>query len=77
MAFWIGPSSSFRLMVDRIEFRDPNTTVWQITRNAPTPNNAPDYTRFLRVSALAYELQKRGCLSRMSPLHLNNVQFCV
>lgn len=52
----------FRLMVDRIEFRDPSTKVWQIIRNTPAPNNAPDYTRFLRVSALAYELQKRGYL---------------
>jgi hypothetical protein len=52
----------FRLMVDRIEFRDPNTKVWQIIRNTPTTANAPDYTRFLRVSALAYEFQKRGYL---------------
>jgi hypothetical protein len=52
----------FRLMVDRIEFRDPNTRVWQVIRNAPSAANAPDYTRFLRVSALAYELQKRGYL---------------
>jgi hypothetical protein len=52
----------FRLMVDRIEFRDPSTKVWQIIRNTPAANNAPDYTRFLRVSALAYELQKRGYL---------------
>jgi len=52
----------FRLMVDRIEFRDPNTKVWQIIRNTPAKNNAPDYTRFLRVSALAYELQLRGYL---------------
>jgi hypothetical protein len=49
-------------MVDRIEFRDPNTKVWQIIRNTPTTANAPDYTRFLRVSALAYEFQKRGYL---------------
>ncbi len=52
----------FRLMVDRIEFRDPKTKVWQIIRNTPSAANAPDYTRFLRVSALAYELQKRGYL---------------
>jgi hypothetical protein len=52
----------FRLMVDRIEFRDPNTKVWQIIRNTPALTNAPDYARFLRVSALAYELQKRGYL---------------
>lgn len=52
----------FRLMVDRIEFRDPRTKTWQIIRNAPANDNALDYTRFLRVSALAYELQRRGYL---------------
>ncbi len=52
----------FRLMVDRIEFREPKTKNWQIIRNLPAPDNALDYTRFLRVSALAYELQKRGYL---------------
>ena len=52
----------FRLMVDRIEFRDPRTKGWQIIHNTASPNNAPDYARFLRVSALAYELQRRGYL---------------
>jgi hypothetical protein len=55
----------FRLMVDRIEFRDPsdrNPRAWQIIRNSATRDNLFDYTRFLRVSALAYELQKRGWL---------------
>jgi len=52
----------FRLMVDRIEIRDPKSKTWEIIRNTPAPDNALDYTRFLRVSALAYELQKRGYL---------------
>jgi hypothetical protein len=52
----------FRLMVDRIEFRDPSTKAWQIIRNTAASDNARDYARFLRVSALAYELQKRGYL---------------
>jgi hypothetical protein len=52
----------FRLMVDRIEFREPKTKNWQIIRNLPAADNALDYTRFLRASALAYELQRRGYL---------------
>jgi hypothetical protein len=52
----------FRLMVDRIEFRDPTRAQWDIIRNSPAPDNTLDYTRFLRISALVYELQKRGYL---------------
>jgi len=52
----------FRLMVDRIEFRQAGHTNWEIIRNVPASDNARDYSRFLRVSALAYELQKRGYL---------------
>lgn len=50
----------FRLMVDRIEYRLPGKSQsWQIIRNSPTD---PDYATFLRVSALVYELQRRGYL---------------
>ncbi len=51
----------FRLMVDRIEFREPDGT-WDVIRNVPAPDNTFDYTRFLRISVLAYELQQRGYL---------------
>lgn len=52
----------FRLMVDRIEYFDPNAKVWVVIRNLPTQDNEFDFTRFLRISALAYELQRRGYL---------------
>ncbi len=52
----------FRLMVDRIEIREPNSGDWEVIRNLPAQDNKLDYTRFLRISALAYELQKRGYL---------------
>ena len=55
----------FRLMVDRIEYRDPTDRIpktWQVIHNKATRDNLFDYTRFLRVSALAYELQRRGWL---------------
>jgi hypothetical protein len=52
----------FRLMVDRIEFRQPGTKYWEVIRNSPTLDNAENYARFLRVSAIAYEMQKRGFL---------------
>ena len=52
----------FRLMVDRIEILAPNRKDWEVIRNTPAPDNTLDYTRFLRISALVYELQKRGYL---------------
>jgi len=52
----------FRLMVDRIEIREPNRKDWEVIRNTPAADNKVDYTRFLRISALLYELQKRGYL---------------
>ena len=52
----------FRLLVDRIEFFDPTTKSWEIIRNVPAADNTYDFTRFLRISALAYELQRRGFL---------------
>jgi hypothetical protein len=52
----------FRLMVDRIEFRQPGTKYWEVIRNSPTLDNAENYARFLRVSAIAYEMQRRGFL---------------
>ncbi len=52
----------FRLMVDRIEFRQPGTKYWEVIRNSATLDNAENYARFLRVSAIAYEMQKRGFL---------------
>jgi hypothetical protein len=52
----------FRLMVDRIEFRQPGTKYWEVIRNNPTVDNAENYARFLRVSAIAYEMQKQGFL---------------
>lgn len=52
----------FRLLVDRIEFFDPTSKSWEIIRNVPAADNTYDFTRFLRISALAYELQRRGFL---------------
>ncbi len=52
----------FRLLVDRIEFKDPVTGNWDIIRNTPSMDNPIEFTQFLRVSALAYELQRRGYL---------------
>jgi hypothetical protein len=52
----------FRLMVDRIEFREPNGKYWEVIRNTPTLDNVQNYARFLRVSAVAYEMQKLGYL---------------
>ena len=52
----------FRLMVDRIEFREPGTKYWEVIRNSATLDNAGNYARFLRVSAIAYEMQKQGFL---------------
>ncbi len=52
----------FRLLVDRIEFFDPTTKSWEVIRNVSAADNTYDFTRFLRISALAYELQRRGFL---------------
>jgi hypothetical protein len=52
----------FRLMVDRIEFREPNGKYWEVIRNSSTLDNVQNYARFLRVSAVAYEMQKLGYL---------------
>jgi hypothetical protein len=52
----------FRLMVDRIEIHSPNSKEWEVICNSPATDNTLDYTRFLRISALVYELQKRGYL---------------
>jgi hypothetical protein len=52
----------FRLMVDRIEIREANRKDWEVIRNTPATDNTLDYTRFLRISALVYEMQKRGYL---------------
>jgi len=51
-----------RLMVDHIEFRQPNSKYWEVIRNTPTPENAENYARFLRVAAMAYDLQRLGYL---------------
>ena len=71
----------FRLLVDRIEFYDPTSKSWQIIRNVPAADNTYDFTRFLRISALAYELQRKGLLllrprSEFVPLaNANTVEF--
>jgi len=55
----------FRLMVDRIEYRapgGPNGFHWEMIRNDAALSNASDYARFLRVSALAYDMQQHGYL---------------
>jgi hypothetical protein len=55
----------FRLMVDRIEYRapgGPNGVHWEMIRNDATVSNINNYARFLRVSALAYDMQQRGYL---------------
>jgi hypothetical protein len=51
-----------RLMVDHIEFRQPNSKYWEVIRNTPTPENAENYARFLRVAAMSYDLQRLGYL---------------
>ena len=51
----------FRIMVDRIEFRGPNGN-WDVIRNLPASENPIEFTQFLRISALSFELQKRGFL---------------
>jgi hypothetical protein len=52
-----------RLMVDRIEIHVPGREV-QIIRNAPSndPEAVDSYVTFLRISAIALELQRRGLL---------------
>jgi hypothetical protein len=52
-----------RLMVDHIEYRpDPNSDVVHTIRNVASEANMKDYLTFLRISALAYHLQRRGHL---------------
>ncbi len=52
-----------RLMVDHIEYRpDPNSDVIHTIRNVASEANMKDYLTFLRISALAYHLQRRGHL---------------
>ncbi len=52
-----------RLMVNRVEFK-PSTTSdsIQVIRNSPSSDNIAGYLTFLRISALAYELQRKGHL---------------
>jgi hypothetical protein len=60
----------FRLMVDHLELRmgkgtEPRMgsgTELKLIRNHPSRDNIDDYITFLRVSDIAYELQKRGLL---------------
>ncbi|HEV3221084.1 MAG TPA: hypothetical protein VGZ48_15055 [Candidatus Acidoferrales bacterium] len=51
-----------RLMVNRIEFTPPGSKSVQVIRNLPSADNVAGYLTFLRISALAYELQRRGHL---------------
>lgn len=52
-----------RLMVDHIEYRpDPTSDVVHTIRNVASESNMKDYLTFLRISALAYHLQRRGHL---------------
>ena len=52
-----------RLMVNRIEYKPKlNSDSIQVIRNVPSLDNLSGYLTFLRVSALAYELQRRGHL---------------
>ncbi len=52
-----------RLMVDHIEYKpDPNSDVVHTIRNVASQANLKDYLTFLRISALAYHLQRRGHL---------------
>jgi hypothetical protein len=52
-----------RLMVDHIEYRpDPSSDVVHTIRNVASESNLKDYLTFLRISALAYHLQRRGHL---------------
>lgn len=52
----------FRLMVDRIEMRKSGGDAVEVFRNAPAADNREGFATFLRVSAIAHELQKRGLL---------------
>ena len=52
-----------RLMVDHIEYKpDPKSDVVHTIRNVASQTNLKDYLTFLRISALAYHLQRRGHL---------------
>lgn len=52
----------FRLMVDRIEMRKTGTDTIEVFRNVPSADNQQGFATFLRVSAIAHELQQRGLL---------------
>ncbi len=52
----------FRSMVDRIEYHKPGSKDVQVIRNIDTADNIPGYLTFLRISALVFELQKKGYL---------------
>lgn len=52
----------FRLMVDRIEMRKTGSDAVEVFRNVPTADNQEGFATFLRVSAIAHELQLRGLL---------------
>jgi hypothetical protein len=52
----------FRSMVDRIEYHKPGSKDVQVIRNTDTADNIAGYLTFLRISALCYELQKKGYL---------------
>ena len=52
-----------RLMVDHIEYKpDPKSDAVHTIRNVASKANLKDYLTFLRISALAYHLQRRGHL---------------
>lgn len=52
----------FRLMVDRIEMRKSGGDAVEVFRNVPGTDNREGFATFLRVTAIAHELQKRGLL---------------
>jgi hypothetical protein len=52
----------FRLMVDRIEMRKSGTEAVEVFRNVPSADNRPGFATFLRVTAIAHELQQHGLL---------------
>jgi hypothetical protein len=51
-----------RLMVDHIEYMDPTNGQLRIIRNEASASNKVGYWTFLRISALAYHLQRSGHL---------------
>jgi hypothetical protein len=70
-----------RLMVDHIEYKpDPNSDVVHTIRNVASEGNLKDYLTFLRISALAYHLQRRGHLifsadQKFQPVLTGGVSF--